>query len=151
MAPFCRELFHVCKSHKLFYVRKSITFILMVPPCHEICKRHRCYLHLGKRRKFCNLSSCDLISNNCNQFQTYLGTTHLSPLTFTFWAKEKTDRIFSISLYIEHAMLLKFKIFWECNFPLKLSRKVVVYIEGMGFIFRTYSFYFKHFCFILLL
>ena len=57
IAPFYREL---------FYVGKSIVFILMVPPCHEICIRHLCYLHLGKRNKFCNLSSCDSVSNNCN-------------------------------------------------------------------------------------
>ena len=68
MAPFC---------HELFYVWKSIVFILMVRLCHEICKRPRCYLHLGKRNKFYTLSSCDLISNNCKQFLIYPGTTHL--------------------------------------------------------------------------
>ena len=35
--------------------------------------------------------------------------------------------------------------------PLKLSREVVVCIEGMAFIFITYSFYFIYFYFILLL
>ena len=51
MMPFCREL---------FYLWKSIVFILVVPPCHKICKRHLCYLRLGKRNKFYNLFSFDL-------------------------------------------------------------------------------------------
>ena len=36
MALFCREL---------FYPWKSITFILMVPPCHEIFKKYLYYLN----------------------------------------------------------------------------------------------------------
>ena len=117
----------------------------MVTPCHKI------YLHLGKRNKFYNLSSCDLISNNCNQFLTYLGTRHLSPLTVSFSRKRKQTQIFSGSPYIEHAIIPKFKTFWKCNFTLKLSREVVVSIEGMTFIFVTYSFYFIYFYFILFL
>ena len=136
MAPFCREL---------FYVLKCIAFILMVPPCYEIFKRHLGYLQLGKWNKFYNSSSCDLVSNTCNQFLTYLGITHLSPLTVSFLRKRKQIKIFSISPYSKLAMLRKFKTFWKCNFPLKLSREVVTCIEGMVFIFITYSFYFYSF------
>ena len=109
----------------------------MVPHCHEICKRHLCYMHLGKRNKFSNSSSYDLISNNCNQFLTYLGTTHLSPLTiylfiylfvFYFFANEKTDKnVFKISLYRTY-YVIEIQIILEINFPLKLSPKVVVCI-----------------------
>ena len=119
IAPFCREL---------FYEWKSIVFILMVPTCSEICKIHLCYLHLGKWNKFYNLYSCDLISNNCNQFLTYLGTTRLSPLTVSFLRKRKQIQILSISLYIEHAMLPKLETSWKCDFTLKLLRQVVVSI-----------------------
>ena len=48
-------------------------------------------------------------------------------------------------------MLPRFKTFWKCNFPLKLSREVVVCIEGKAFSFISYSFYFIYFCFTLLL
>ena len=48
-----------------------------------------------------------------------------------------------------HAMLPKFKIFWKCNFPLKLSREVVVCIESMAFILITHFFYFNYFYFVL--
>ena len=118
----------------------------MVPPGHKICKSHLFYLHRRKRNKFCNLALYDLISNNLNQFLTYLGTTHLLPLTISFLEKRKQMKIFSMSPYIEHFVLPKFKIFWKCNFPLKLSREGVVSIEGMSFIFMTYSF-----CFIFIL
>ena len=124
---------------------KRYCFYFKVPHCHEICIRHLCYLHPGKRNKFYNLSSCDLISNNCNQFLTYLGTTRLSPSTVSFLRKRKQTKIFSISPYIEHAMLPKFKTFWKRNFLLKSSREVVVSIESTAFIFITYSFYFNYF------
>ena len=123
----------------------------MVPPCHKICKRHLFYLHHRKRNKFCNLALGDLISNNLNLFLTYPGTTHLLPLTVSFLEKRKQMKIFSMSPYIEHAVLPKFEIFWKCNFPLNLSREGVVSIEGMSFILVTYSFCFIYFCFIPLL
>ena len=87
-------------SRFILCMKKFFSFILMVQLCHEICKRHLCYLHLEKQSKFYDLSSCDLISNNHNQFLAYLGTTHLSPLTvFFFFAKEKIDKnIFNILL-----------------------------------------------------
>ena len=91
------------------------------------------------------------MSNNCNQFLTYLGTAHLSPLTVSFLRKGKQIKIFSISSYIEHAMLPKFKTFRKCDFPLKLLREAVVCTEGMAFIFITNFFYFNYFYFILLL
>ena len=46
-------------------------------------------------------------------------------------------------------MLPKFKAFWKCNI-LELSRKAVFCIEGMAFIFITYSFYFIYFYLIIL-
>ena len=79
-----------------------------------------------------------------------LGTKHLSPLTVSFLRKRKQKKIFSISPYIKHAMLPKFKTFWKCNFPLKLSREVVFCREGMAFIFITYSFYFNYYLILLL-
>ena len=103
MAPFFQEF---------LYVRIIIVVILMVPPCHKIRKKYLCYLHLRKQNKFYNLSSCDLISNNYNQFNHTSGT-----LKRFFFAKRKQIKIFSISPYIEHNMLPKFKIFWKCNFP----------------------------------
>ena len=92
-----------------------------------------------------------VITNNWSQFLIYLGTTHLWSLTVTFSQKRKQIKIFSISPYIEHAMLAKFKTFWKCNFSLKLSWEVVFRIEGIAFIFIAYSFYFNYFYFILLL
>ena len=65
--------------------------------------------------------------------------------------KRKQIKIFPISPYIEYSVLPKFKTFWTCNFPLKLSREVVVCIEGMAFIFITYFFYFNYFYFNLLI
>ena len=117
MASFCREL---------FYVWKSIVFILMVPPCHQICKRHLCYLQLGKRDKSYNLSSCDLISNNRKQFLTYLGTTHLSPLTVSFLQKRKQIKIFyNISLYRTFYVteIYIFETSSKCNFPWNYHEK----------------------------
>ena len=46
-------------------------------------------------------------------------------------------------------MLPKFKAFWKCNI-LELSRKAVFCIEGIAFIFITYSFYFIYFYLIIL-
>ena len=93
-----------------------------------------------------NLSSCDLMSNNHRRFLTYLGTTHLSPLTVSILQK----RCFQYLLISNMLCHRNFKKFSKCKFPLKLSREVVVCIEGMAFVFITYSFYFIYFYFILL-
>ena len=86
------------------------------------------------------------------QLISVISWNHLSvALNRFFFAKENTDKFFSVSPYIEHAVSRNFKTFWKCNFLLKLVREVVVCINGMTFIFITYSFYFNYFYFILLL
>ena len=71
-------------------------------------------------------------------YQTSLIPSTLQPISNTSWnhtsvafnvsflRKGKQIKTFSISPYIEHAMLPKFKAFWKCNFHLKLSREVAV-------------------------
>ena len=114
MAPFCL---------KLFFVRKRIVFISLIPPCHEISKRHLYYLNLGKRNKFYNLSYCNLISNNY-QCLKYLENTHMLPLTDSFLRKKKQIKK---SPYIEHAMLPNFKSFWKCNFREIISQQIHIW------------------------
>ena len=118
----------------------------MVPLCREILKDTFVIYIYTLSNKFYNLSSSDLISNNCDQFPTYTGTRHLSPLAVFFFAKDETDKNIFNTPYIKNVILAKLKTFWKCNFPLKLLREVVFCRKGI-----TYSFYFNYFYFILLL
>ena len=60
-----------------------------------------------------------------------------------FLPKRKQIKIFSVSFYVGHAAQSKFKTFWKCKFPLKLSREVIVCIvciEAMAFSFMIAPF-----------
>ena len=119
MAPFCL---------KLFFERKSIVFISLIPPCHEISKRHLCYLNLGKRNKFYNLSYCNLISNNC-QCLKYLENAHLLPLTDSFLRKRKQIKKIQSLLILSMLCYRNLNHFGNISFPEIISQQIHIWKE----------------------